>query len=163
MNRRERTTKTQHKQIIHKISTAPGRPTEIPPSPVGPKTPLQRQPHPKPRRGPRHTDTRTAQKTLTHPCTISQNTQIKIQKGGKAKTRTQQHTKPKAGAKINEQANPRRADNSQSTRPPPRHQQTNPKVGTTTESEARSTGAQLKRKARPDRSPSTQSAATPML
>ena len=39
--------------------------------------------------------------------------------------------------------------NSQSTRPPPSHQQTSPQAGTTTEPEVRPIGAQPKRKAKP--------------
>ena len=64
-----------------------------------------------------HQDTQTARKTPIHQCTISQNTQNKTQKEDKAKTRTQQFTRPKTGAKEIHQVNPCGSNNSQSIRP----------------------------------------------
>ena len=59
------------------------------------------------------------ERPLTHPCTISLNTQTKTQKGDKAKTRTQQHIKPNNGAKHIQQATPMGLTTAKAPAPPP--------------------------------------------
>ena len=115
----------------------------------GPKPAQRRQPHPQFRCGSRHTDIWPARKTPNppthHPPKTHKsryNKEIKQGQGPNSKpNRTPEQKKP------NRQT-PAGPTNSQSTRPPPSHQQISLQVGTTTEPEARPTGVQLKRKAK---------------